>query len=78
MAKIRNSKGDGFLTDANGNFIDSSLVENDPLDPDVTSAANVGFGDVDEVIADFFPEYDPETGKFTFDEDNEEPVSKKP
>jgi len=69
MAKIRNADGDGFLVDKNGDFIDSSLVENDPLPPDITSAANKGFGDVDEVIADFFPELDLETGVFTFEDD---------
>jgi len=69
MAKIRNADGDGFLTDVNGNFIDSSMVENDPLDPSITSAENVGLGDVDEVIADIFPELDLETGIFTFEEE---------
>jgi len=29
MAKIRNSRGDGFLTWANGDFIDSDHMEND-------------------------------------------------
>lgn len=68
MAKIRNADGDAFLVDVNGDFIDSSLVENDPLDPDVTSKANAGFGDVEEVIADMFPELDLETGIFTFED----------
>ncbi len=70
MAKIRNSEGDAFLVDANGDFFDSSNAENDgDIAPSVTRAANEGFGDVDEVIADFFPELDLETGIFTFEED---------
>lgn len=70
MAKIRNSEGDAFLVDANGDFYDSSMAEDDgDVPPSETAAANAGFGDVEEVIADFFPELDLETGIFTFEDD---------
>ena len=40
MAKVRNSKGDGFLVDGNGDFIDSDLMGNDPLHMGVVEAKN--------------------------------------
>jgi hypothetical protein len=66
MARVRNSKGDGFLVDGNGDFIDSDLMENDPLPMDVIKANNVPMGDTDDLIAELFPEVDLEAEKLVF------------
>ncbi len=69
MAKIRNSAGDGFLTWANGDFIDSDHMENDVVSVEETARDNVSNVDTDEKIEELFPELDLETGKFTFEDD---------
>jgi hypothetical protein len=69
MAKIRNSKGDGFLTWANGNFIDSDHMENDVVSIEETARDNVSEVDTDEKIEELFPEVDLKTGIFTFEDD---------
>jgi len=69
MAKIRNSSGDGFLTWADGSFIDSDHMENDVVSVEETARDNVSNVDTDEKIEDLFPELDLETGKFTFEEE---------
>jgi hypothetical protein len=56
MAKVRKIDGTGFLKDANGNFIDSDLMENDPLPQSDIDANNVPMGDVDKLIDELFPE----------------------
>ena len=66
MAKIRNAEGDAFLVDADGDFIDSSLVENDPLPQSEINRTNVPLGTADELIAELFPEVDLEADEFTF------------
>ena len=69
MAKIRNSKGDGFLTWANGDFIDSDHMENDVVSIEETARDNVSNVDTDEKIEELFLEVDLETGIFTFEDD---------
>ena len=69
MAKIRNSKGDGFLTWANGEFIDSDHMENDVVSIEETARDNVSNVDTDEKIEELFPEVDLKTGIFTFEDE---------
>lgn len=66
MAKVRNIDGDGFLKDANGDFIDSSLMENDPLPRSEVIAENESLGTAEELIAELFPEVDLEADEFIF------------
>ena len=67
MAKIRNSEGDAFLVDGNGDFIDSSLVENDPLPQSEVNRTNESLGTAEEIIADLFPEVDLDADELVFD-----------
>jgi hypothetical protein len=66
MAKIRNIDGDAFLTDANGDFIDSDLTENDPLPQSEINQRNEPLGTADELIAELFPEVDLDADEITF------------
>jgi len=68
MAKIRNSRGDGFLTWANGDFIDSDHMENDVVSVSESARDNEPLITDDESIEELFPELDLETGKFTFED----------
>ena len=69
MAKIRNSRGDGFLTWANGDFIDSDHMENDVVSIEETARDNVSNVDTDKKIEELFPEVDLETGIFKFEDE---------
>jgi hypothetical protein len=66
MAKVRNIDGDAFLVDANGDFIDSDLMENDPLPRSEVHAENESLGTAEELIAELFPEVDLEADEFIF------------
>lgn len=68
MAKIRNSSGDGFLTWANGDFIDSDHMENDVASVEESARDNEPIITDDASIEELFPEVDLETGKFTFED----------
>ncbi len=67
MAKVRNSEGDAFLKDANGDFIDSELMENDPLPRSEVRAENESLGTAEELIAELFPEVDLDADEIRFE-----------
>lgn len=67
MAKIRNSEGDAFLKDKDGTFIDSSLVENDPLPQSEINSRNEPLGTAEELISELFPEVDLDADEIIFD-----------
>ena len=56
MAKVKNIDGTGYLKDGNGNFIDSSLFEDEPLD----EIAKIPQSKIDELIDELFPDLKPE------------------
>lgn len=52
MAKVKNLDGTGFLKDGNGNFIDSKMFDESPLD----EIANIPKEEIDETIDRLFPD----------------------